>query len=958
MSCLKLGEYSEAESLLRESLAIRRATLPEGHPDIATSLQDLASLLQSTGRYSEAEPLHREGLAIYRAALPAGHRDIATGIQHLASLLQTTGRYSEAEPLHREALAIYRAALPAGHSDIATELNHLGSLLKTTGRYAEAEPLLRESLTIHRAALPAGHPDIATGLNHLAALLQTTGRYTEAEPLFRESLTIRRAALPAGHPDIATALLELATLLQTTGRYAEAEPLYRESLAIRRAALPAGHPDIATGLDELGFLLESTGRYAEAEPLYRESLAIYRTALPVGHTVVATGLNNLANLLQNTGRYAEAEPLYRESLAITRATWPREHPNIATALNNLASLLDAADRSADAEPLFREAMRIAEGTAVPVVGWSVEASVSRFHARQGRRPLAIFFGKRAVNTLQSVRQNLTAAGQATQQAFLASKEPFYRDLADLLIAEGRLPEAQKVLRMLKEQEFHDFIRRDATDDPRQTQVGLNADEGEQKARLDGPGQTLAALGAELRKLRVLKVPTPEEQTRIATLEAEQDRAAEAFATALDEINAAFAAQQQALTLDRGHELDARIRWAGNEMTDLVGALEKKSGQRVALVQYLVMPDKLHILLTQGDSIRAVSVALSEADLNRAIQTFRDEHSGPLLRPDLDPLPQAQWFYRQLIAPIAAELEAGKAQVLMVYLDGALRYLPLAALHDGEHYLVERYGLAVYTAVKDDNLREKPLPGWQLAGFGVSAGHDEVGPTRRRFRGLPGVPGELNGIVKHSKKDKDGVLPGRVYLDADFTAAALTGVLREAHHRVIHLATHFALESGDDDSFLLLGDGSALTLRDLRRQRFGGVDLVALSACDTAVELTAHAGREVEGLGTVVQQRGARGVIATLWPVADASTGIFMQSLYRLRAKQGLTKAEALRQAQLALMRTTAVPQQPGTRGWVDDGPAASQSGAAVPEGRTRGPTPKTYAHPYYWAPFILMGNWL
>lgn len=72
----------------------------------------------------------------------------------------------------------------------------------------------------------------------------------------------------------------------------------------------------------------------------------------------------------------------------------------------------------------------------------------------------------------------------------------------------------------------------------------------------------------------------------------------------------------------------------------------------------------------------------------------------------------------------------------------------------------------------------------------------------------------------------------------------------------------------------------------------------------------------------------------------------------------MTKAEALRQAQLALMHTTAVPPQPGTRGWVDDGPAASQSGAADPQGRNRGQTPKTYAHPYYWAPFILMGNWL
>jgi CHAT domain-containing protein len=313
--------------------------------------------------------------------------------------------------------------------------------------------------------------------------------------------------------------------------------------------------------------------------------------------------------------------------------------------------------------------------------------------------------------------------------------------------------------------------------------------------------------------------------------------------------------------------------------------------------------------------------------------------------------------------IAAELEADRVETLMVYLDGALRYLPLAALHDGQQWLAERYALAVYTAVKDDNLKDPRLPHWQVAGFGVSSGHTAVGPDRRNFAALPGVARELDGIIQDPPLHRTGFLPGRVYLDPDFTHDALNAALGNARYPVIHLATHFALGSGDDDSFLLLGDGSPLTLRDLRRQPFAGVELVALSACDTAVELTAYAGREVEGLGTVVQQKGAKGVIATLWPVADASTGRFMQELYRLRVDRGLSKAESLHQAQRAFLRGTGTDPAPAPAG-----PPAKPAASLAP-GRDATPFPasappytpdpaRPYAHPYYWAPFILMGNWL
>ena len=181
--------------------------------------------------------------------------------------------------------------------------------------------------------------------------------------------------------------------------------------------------------------------------------------------------------------------------------------------------------------------------------------------------------------------------------------------------------------------------------------------------------------------------------------------------------------------------------------------------------------------------------------------------------------------------------------------------------------------------------------------------------------------EMDSIVRSRS---GGVLPGDVYLDEAFTAARLKSV-GEQRYPVIHVATHFRFSPGtEQNSFLLLGNGARLSLGDIRAgdYRFDGVDLLTLSACETGLGGGRDAnGREIEGFGVIAQQQGARAVLVTLWPVADRSTALLMADMYRRRQLDGLNKAEALRRAQLSLL------EQP------------------------------TYRHPFYWAPYVLMGNW-
>jgi tetratricopeptide (TPR) repeat protein/CHAT domain-containing protein len=353
-----LNRYQEAEPLYQEALEIDRESLPPRHPDLASHLNNLAGLYESLNRYQEAELLYLEALEIDRESLPPRHPSLATHLNNLANLYRTLNRYQEAEPLYLEALEIVRESLPPRHPHLAAALNNLAGLYYTLNRYQEAEPLYQEALEIDRESLPPRHPSLATDLNNLALLYYTLNRYQEAEPLYQEALEIARESLPPLHPDLAAHLNNLAGLYHTLNRYQEAEPLYQEALEIDRESLGPRHPSLATDLNNLGGLYCTLNRYQEAEPLYLEALEIDRESLPPRHPSLATHLNNLAELYRTLNRYQEAEPLYQEALEIDRASLPPRHPSLATDLNNLAELYRTLNRYQEAEPLYLEALEI------------------------------------------------------------------------------------------------------------------------------------------------------------------------------------------------------------------------------------------------------------------------------------------------------------------------------------------------------------------------------------------------------------------------------------------------------------------------------------------------------------------------------------------------------------------------------------------------------------------------
>ena len=275
----------------RESLALNRKRLGNDNPNVALSLDTLASTLYSQGKWTEDETMLREALAIMRKRWGDVH-PVAISLNNLAGNLASQGNVTGAESMYREALAIDRKVLGSEHPSIAITLFNLAQVLRSEGRLAEAETIAGEAVEMYRKLLPNSHPLVAVAIERLAVMLRDNDKPADAEPLLRELLEIASKSAGDNPEKLEGRINAVAENLFRQGKFAEAEPLYREWVQDRRSRLPAGDGEVAASMASLARLLSDwawvargsgpaihpgpdwCGRAKEAESLLRESLAI------------------------------------------------------------------------------------------------------------------------------------------------------------------------------------------------------------------------------------------------------------------------------------------------------------------------------------------------------------------------------------------------------------------------------------------------------------------------------------------------------------------------------------------------------------------------------------------------------------------------------------------------------------------------------------------------------------
>lgn len=908
----QLGQYAVAEQHARHALALRQKWLG-AHPEVANSINRLANALMAQGKYLEAESFHRQALTLRRKLLGAEHLDVASSLNNLATVLDNQGKHVEAEGLYRQVLALHQKLLGAEHPLVATSVNNLAAVLQEQGKYPEAEGPLRQALALHKKLLGAEHPLVALSIGNLATVLDDQGKYAEAEQLHRQALTLFQKLQGAEHPDVAIYLNNLANALRDQGKYPEAEQLHRQALALRQKLLGADHPDIASSLFSVASVLKMLGKYPEAEGLSRQALTLRRKLLGAEHPEVASSIHLLAILLRKQGHLTEAEKLHRQALALRQKLLGSEHPDIAESLNSLSVLLVERGERHAAILATEKASSIREGQLRGTV------SETRMQA-----------------LLQSLRDEEDWVYSLLR--FHASAPAAQRLALTLaLLRKGRAMEAGVQANRLLHQNLTAVEVRKQFDDwqaiRQRRETLLNREVGNLKP---------ADYQARLKEL----------QLQAESLEAQLAQAIPGIRSlqppSFDDILPAVAKRipKQGILVEVVSTRTYQLR-------------AKDDDHRWGAPRYVAM------LFTGDQHIASMDLGPA-SDIDALGRILRDG-----MRPGSDPMPAAQAMYRRIFMPLLPHL-VGKRE-LFLSLDGSLQLVPFDALHDGTGYLLGKYRFHYLTSGRDllyDPSQRMPGPALVLANpdFGAV---EPAAPLQAPsiYQRIPYLPPLL--AAQREAEQIARWLGIRPLLGS----AAREDAIHDAHAPwVAHLATHGMflddvelsvsansrsslrplmptpieapampkLETLDElpgesgamnrSALLLAGirqgdhaksplaDG-LLTAENSRNLDLDGTQLVTLSACETG-QGTMSAGQGIYGLRRAFLVAGAETVVTSLWRVDDQATGELMTMYYQKLLD----------------------PKKPGDR--------LGSMVEAMQELRSR----PGRSHPYYWAPFLVIGQ--
>jgi tetratricopeptide (TPR) repeat protein len=915
-----LGEKQKALDYFNQALPIYRQTGYRAGE--AEALNSLGIFYRSLGEPQQALDYFNQALPMVRV-LGARPREAAM-LNNIGNVYSDLADRQKALEYYDQALPIYRQT--GDRPGEANALNNIGNIYSALGEKQKALDCFNQALAIWRQA--GDRAGEAKALNNIGIAYSDLGEMQEALDSYNQTLTIARAV--GDRVGEAEALNNLGSVYEDLGQRQKALEYFSQALPIWRQT--GDRPGEAKSLDNIGNAQAALGEMPGAVDSYNQALAIDRA---VGNRAEeANTLSNLGTVYDSLGDKQKALDYYNQALTIDREVSGRAEE--ANAINNIGFLYSEIGEKRKALDAYHEALPIAISVADPLQEALIDYNL--MNAEKGNRPaLAIYYGKQAVNYLQRVRGNIQLLEKSLQQSFLSSKDDYYHDLADLLIEQGRLPEAQQVLDLLKLQEYTDYVRGDTAS--RLSPLSLTP--AEQQAEDDYQKSTaqMIALGEQWATLRDIQKRTSEQEQEFHKITDQLDAAAKGLEGYYNRLYT---------LLGEGSQANDRLAVVQGDVSALIDAITE-SPHTVALYT-MVGKERTSIIVITGSTAVAREYAITEKDLNQKVAAFQQA----LRDPRSDAKAQAQDLYKILIGPVKADLDQAQAQTLVWSLDGALRYVPIAALYDGNHYVAENYATVTFTPVSIAHLSEKPdFSNLSAVAMGISRQYDEDLPA------LPAVAVELDDVVNDAQaKNAQGVLPGIILLNSAFTAEAMENALR-IPHTVVHIASHFVFRPGDDSQSYLLLAGKApevggfhLTVADFRsdpRLALRHTDLLTLSACETGMSGIASNGREVDGLGTTAQLKGAKAVISSLWEVNDASTGALMADFYRRWAEgEGkVTKVEALREAQLDLLlgKTNVQAAASGRGVSVFENQPVGQSGGA------------SYTHPYYWAPFVLMGNW-
>lgn len=984
-----MSMFGRAEHLYLQACDIRRKVLGEDHPEYATSLNNLANLYSSIGNYDQSEAIHLQALALRKRV--AGEVSVAhaTSLTNLASLYKSMGEYARAEPLYLQACGIFRAVLGAGHPDYATSLSGLAGLYGSMGQYTRAELLHAQARDIRKNTLGEEHPDYARSLNNLAALYKSIGEFNRAESLYLRALDILKNVIGEEHSDYATTLDNLASLYSWMGEYSRAEPLFLHAQAIRKQVLGEEHPNYARSLDNLADLYKLKGEYARAESLYRQSHDIQLKVLGEEHPAYVTSLNSLAGVYFAIGEYKRAEPLYLQIRDTAKKVLGNEHPIYATSLSNLAEFYESKGEFARAEPFCSEAIDVNAFLTKQLVPVMSEAQARNWldlhppladlvlsNLRRQRKwdspkaYAAIWTTKGLLSRLQLGRQLTTGATPQAREVYDKLQNTRLR-LARLISAEVPAPnQAESFQREVKDiSERKEKLEKQLVEvsSASERQLAIRDASVEQLLGILPPRTAVVDLALLTDRQAVDAVYEHKQQDGTV-----QSRNVRRFRTS--QVYDAFVLRSDNLgdipwiQLGSAEPINQAINdWRsqlvgeknvrGLETRPVRGEENNAASPDVLLRKQLW--DKIEPHLAGCDTV----IIIPDGDLTRlpwAALPGRD--AGTYLIHDY--AISTASYGQQLFGLLSDEAVIGDGLALA----GGIDYDARSSIGNVE-------GNASTTELLAQR-RSSAERGNEDSSWGFLQGAEIEAET---IQSLWNDRGEIDYLTDETAGETQVATalsesryahlathgffsaPGtKSIFDIDLREQSLFESETESQRKSASVgARNPLLLSGivlsganvpadTDDLGLPIGDDGILTAEEIVGLELRNLELITLSACETGLGEVA-AGEGVFGLQRAFHQAGARAVVASLWKVSDNATQALMVEFYQNLWDKKMSKAEALRQAQLTMLERYD-PSEGQLRG-LGDKPIRHKSDGANDE-----PSVKRLS-PLYWAAFQLSGDW-
>ncbi|MBT9311971.1 CHAT domain-containing protein [Leptothoe kymatousa] len=833
-------------------------------------LDDVDGLLEQKG-YAQALRHYQQVLGLSSSEPTLVKADILFQIGYLHD---SQNEFEAALEAYQQSLqTIENLSFPESSARKAELWFQLGWTFRNLENFDQARASLLRSITLYRKQ-PQNDTPSRQRLGHA---LYTLGRINDSDGNLAKALGLYQEAY-----DIFLTLNDTSNRLRTAtvlsgihtdlGNYDQAYQSAKTALVISRTAQELDEEiDLLT---LLGFIQGLRQRYDNAINYYEQALSLENK---MAGNDTALILNNLGYTYLQVEDLAQARATLDQALTqVVRSDHPQAKAYHVNILDTFGDLYVAEQTYEPAWESYTLSLRLSHDIGDRIGQILTWINLADLLTQQKQPAVAIAFYKRAINDIEQIRANVRSLPLETQRRYTDTVADSYRELAALLLEQERVFEAQQVLDLLKIQELEDYFHDVRADQPTVSE----------KLPYLEPERTL------LTQHRALLLQGPSDiETALSLADFLQNPD---VARALDQL-------QEGATLkpDSLKQLQKDLKTLPHES---------------AVLYPLILNDRLELLLIPktGDPIHKTTW-LAKHQLEEQVTRLRKNISDP----SEDIRATAGSLHEAIIAPLQTELQKLKIDNIIYIPDGVLHYIPLSVLYnqaDGQ-WLAETYSSYNLTTSEMSDLVNPP----QRPFNALAAAFTDTEQTFEKF--VDQTTTNFNGLFYADREVsflKDKLPDTQILLNADFNRNNLETQLKEQN--ILHLATHAAFIPGQpENSFILLGDGDTITLKELRHLSLPSVDLVVLSACQTGISYIAD-GVEILGMGFQVQRTEARAALASLWWVDDRTTSQLMALFYDALT-QGKTKAEALQNAQRQL---------------IDQG----------------------QEEPYYWAPFVLIGNGL